>query len=42
MSYAPECFLAGAMNTRDLGGIRAAGGRTVAKQNSSDPANSQR
>ena len=32
MSYAPECFLAGAMNTRDLGGIRAAGGRTVAKQ----------
>ncbi len=25
MSYAPECFLAGAMNTRDLGGIRAAG-----------------
>ena len=31
MSYAPESFLQGQINARDLGGIRAAGGRTVKK-----------
>ncbi len=31
MSYLPESFLRGQINARDLGGIRAAGGRTVKK-----------